>query len=162
MSVMDMDKEVLFAKLARSSSNPKYFAGYIGTRITKLTEEVCEGELTVTPEVLNHHGAVHGGCLFTLADMVGSTLSLTTGMAAVTLNCTLHFHSPARGPVIRCVATPVKVGKTVSTIHCNIYDGEKLCASGDFACYMTGPLKTRKEKEAEAAAKAAAEAAKQS
>ena len=39
--------------------------------ITNLYDDgSVDGELTVTPESLNPHGIVHGGCLATLADTV--------------------------------------------------------------------------------------------
>ena len=90
-----------------------------------------EGELTITPECLNPRGAVHGGCLATLANAVS---------ACVTVNYAFHFLRPAMGTSrkIRCRAAPVKLGRTLCVYHVVLLDdADTVVASGDFTYFMS-------------------------
>ena len=99
-----------------------------------------EGELTITPECLNPHGIVHGGCLAALADSVGGwTASSAQHRTCVTVNYAFHFLRPAMGTnqKIRCRATPEKTGRTLSVYHVSLTDDEGLeVATGNFTFFM--------------------------
>ena len=99
-----------------------------------------EGELTITPECLNPRGAVHGGCLATLANAVsGWVAGAVQHCNSATASYTLNFLRPAMGTnqKIRCRATPEKTGRTLSVYHVSLTDDEGLeVATGNFTFFM--------------------------
>lgn len=84
-----------------------------------------EGELTVTPDSLNPHGCVHGGCLCTLADTVaGWGVASFQKKSCVTVSTSLNYLRPALGSnqKIRCRATPRKIGRTLCVYEVSLTD----------------------------------------
>ena len=113
------------------------FTYHNGIRITKLELDYCEGELEITPECLNPLGIVHGGCLAALADTVGGMAALSRGKGTVTVSYGFNFLRQAKGTKIKCVATPEKIGRTISVFRCVLTDDEdKTVASGQFTFNM--------------------------
>lgn len=113
-------------------------------RITNLYDDgSVDGELTVTPESLNPHGIVHGGCLATLADTVAGHAAHVHG-SCVTVNYAFNFLRPAKGTnkKIYCVATPEKVGRTLCVYHLELTDDEGVqVATGNFTFFILKPWK---------------------
>lgn len=129
--------EKLFRTIVSKLNDPGQFSTTSNIRVTKVSTDYAEGELTVTKSSLNPHGIVHGGCLATLADTVGGAAVVSSGRACVTLNYSMSFLSPAKGTKIKCVATPRKVGKTVSVIFCELTDDEgNLVATSELTYYL--------------------------
>lgn len=113
------------------------FTHHNGIRVTKLELDYCEGELEITPECLNPLGIVHGGCLAALADTVGGMAALSRGKGTVTVSYGFNFLRPATGSRIKCVATPEKIGRTISVFRCVLTDDQdRLVASGQFTFNM--------------------------
>ena len=52
----------------------------------------------------------------------------------------MEFLRPANGSVITCVATPRKMGRTLTVIQTDMYNDEKkLVATGTFTFFMVEP-----------------------
>lgn len=133
------NRQEFYQMLMNNTNNVRSYVRYSGIRITRVDELYCEGELTVTPDVLNRWGVVHGGCLATLADTVSGVASCTTGRRAVTLNYGFNFLRPATGARIRCTARAVKSGRTVAVLRCLLTDDrDETVASGEFTFFFTG------------------------
>lgn len=117
------------------------FASRNNIRITAFHEDgSAEGELTITPEVLNQHGIVHGGCLATLADTVSGWAAIVAqNRPCVTVNYAFNFLRPAKGTYrkIICRATPEKLGQTLSVFRLVLTgDDGKEVANGNFTFFM--------------------------
>lgn len=90
--------------------------------------------LEVRPDMMQHHGFVHGGCVGALAD----TACAWAGAAAVradvvTSSYDVHFLSPARGQRLRATAKTIRAGKRKVTVEAQVFceaDGTppRLCA----------------------------------
>ncbi len=76
------------------------FAAYVGIVI----EDISPGLAKVKFEVKDHHlnglGCVHGGMLFTLADMAFAVAANSHGQIAVSLNSSISYIKPAKGHTI--------------------------------------------------------------
>lgn len=121
------------------------FSGHIGVRILSVGPEGALGELTVTPEVLNPRGIVHGGALATLADTVsGAAVGTITGHSCVTASYGMSFLRPASGSKITGKATPEKVGRRICVMHVDLTNdrGEKV-ATGEFTFCVMEPLEQK-------------------
>ena len=47
------------------------FAKLLGIELTELSNGYAKAEMKVTKELLNPIGSIHGGCLYTIADIAG-------------------------------------------------------------------------------------------
>ncbi len=139
MDLTPEKRQEIYRAIMNNSNNTQGYVRHSGIRLTSVGEDRAEGELTVTGNSLNRWGAVHGGCLVTLADTVAGAVVFATGRATVTLNNTFNFLRPGRGDKIRCIAETVKMGRTIALIHCTLTDEEeRTVANGDFTFFFTG------------------------
>lgn len=132
------DPKTIPEKLARLINRPGLYAYESGMTVTEIRPGYGEGILNVTPMVMNPHGTVHGGALYTLADTVAGTAACAHGASCVTLDSSMEFLRPATGSTIRCVATPKKQGQTITVMQVVLTNETgKEVATGTFTFYMT-------------------------
>lgn len=143
MEMTEEQRQAYYDKLIHYINTARGYAKYSNVHVTKVEPNYCEGELTITPDLCNYLGIVHGGCLATLADTVAGIAACSSGNGTVTINYGFSFLRPTTGTKVRCIAEPEKVGRKVSVFRCSLYnDEDKLVASGQFTFFMTGPLNT--------------------
>ena len=118
-------------------NKPHQFSYENGILVTHAEPGRAEGILNVGENSINPRGMVHGGALATLADTVGGICACARGRACVTASSSMEFLRQAAGPVIFCVATPKKEGRTLSVIRVEMRDADKkLVATGTFTFFM--------------------------
>lgn len=89
----------------------------------------------------NPNGQVHGGALFTLADIAAGTACVGDGYKVTTVNSTVNFMRPGQpGDTLIAYAKVIKDGRTIMVVDSNIYnqDQEHLC-HGTFTFYKIYP-----------------------
>lgn len=59
-----------YEKLREVRNEQNVFGDLAGVRIVEIREGYARTELEVRPELLNPIGSLHGGCLFTMAEVV--------------------------------------------------------------------------------------------
>ncbi len=133
MGVRIVDFEKLLAE--RNRSNP--FAQYVGVVITKIEEGYAEASLEIREEHLNPVGYVHGGVLYTMADVAAGAATVSLGSHAVTVSGEYHYLAPAKGTKeVTTVAKCIKKGKTILVFDLEVYTAEKkLVGKGTFTTY---------------------------
>jgi len=109
------------------------FARFIGTRITHLSKDRVEAELTVTEDLRNPNGVLHGGVLMAMADNLGGRATmenLPPGGRTATIESKTNFFAPVPlGDVARAECTPLHKGKTTMVWQTRITRGDgKLAA----------------------------------
>jgi uncharacterized protein (TIGR00369 family) len=109
------------------------FARLIGTRITHLSKDCVEAELTVTGELCNPNGVLHGGVPMARADNLGgrgTMVNLPHGGRTATIESKTNFFAPIpEGDVARAKSTPLHRGKTTMVWQTHITRGDgKLAA----------------------------------
>ena len=127
--------------LRQNRNETNNFLRHIGAEITHIEEGSAVIELVPSDEVLNPSGAVHGGCLFTMADIAAGTAACAYGYHGVTVNSSFNYLSPAivaGDPLTapkKIIATSreLKRGKRVLFYEVDVtdQDGRLLC-SGQF------------------------------
>lgn len=118
-------------------NQPHQFSYENGVTLTKVEPGRAEGVLEVGPNSINPYGNVHGGALATLMDTVAGCCACSKGGSCVTANCTMEFLRPATGPTITCVATPKKLGKTLSVVQAELRNAQgALVATGTYTFFM--------------------------
>ena len=132
-----MSFEPISERVPRQVNKPHQFSFENGMGITHAEPGLVRGELTVTENSYNPHGIVHGGALTTLADTAAGCCACSKGGHCVTSNCTMEFLRPATGKKIYCVATPKKMGRSLSTIQVSLTNDEGVeVATGTFTFFM--------------------------
>lgn len=85
-------------------------------------EEQTILKVKVSDKSLNPYGIVHGGLLFGLADTAMGVLAAMTGRQAVTTTANITYIKPAVGKEIKCIATVIKRGTTMSHLEAKLYN----------------------------------------
>ncbi len=86
------DRQAAIARHIRQDS----YAAFLGATVQAIEPGYSRVTLTVTPEMLNFHGAAHGGLLFSLADIAFAAASNARGQTAVALQVSTSFLRPAQ------------------------------------------------------------------
>ena len=81
---------------ARQSAIDEYiqkdpFAHHLGATVEIIEPGHSRVSLTVTEEMANFHGIIHGGVVFALGDMAFAAASNSHGQIAVALNVNIYF-----------------------------------------------------------------------
>ena len=132
-----MSFEPISERVPNACNQPHQFSYESGILITHAEPGLVRGELSVNENSYNPHGIVHGGALTTLADTAAGCCACSKGGHCVTSNCTMEFLRPATGKKIYCVATPKKMGRSLSTIQVSLTNDEGVeVATGTFTFFM--------------------------
>lgn len=73
------------------------YAEHSGMEVLRAEPGCAEVRLNLSPSILNGHGSLHGGALFTLADYAGAIASNMLGEATAAITCSISFLSAVRG-----------------------------------------------------------------
>ena len=125
---MAINPELLdFEKYARS--NPFMHHNHI--EIVKVTEESCRVKVTLVHELKNLYGAVHGGLMYSMADVVCGIAARVDGNDYVTQSTHMNYLRNTKGDEIYCDTQIVKRGRTMVIIRFQITDDAgRLLADG--------------------------------
>lgn len=96
-------------------------------------------KLTITEQLLNPKGNVHGGTLFALCDSAVGAYIAFQHQWAVTVDSTIHFFRPALcGDNLIARVFERKKGHTISTFSVEVYNGKNQnIADATFTMYYT-------------------------
>ncbi len=99
------------------------FNKLVGFHCLEFKKGYCKGEIVLNQIHANPIGSIHGGVVFTLADVVGGNAAFSTGRFPTTLSSSINFLRP----VIGCErligeSREVKNGKNVAVYEVTITD----------------------------------------
>lgn len=120
----------------KANSQRQGFNNWLGVKCVAAGNGQVEIEAPVRPEIHQHHGYVHGGCVSSLADTACAWAGATAAKAdVVTSSFTFHFLSPAKGNRLRALARTIRCGRSQATVEVQVFaeaDGQdpKLCGTG--------------------------------
>lgn len=127
-------QEDFYQKLIEYRNKTNIFASENGILTTVIREGYAEVELAVQPHHLNSIGSVHGGCLFTIADVCTGSAAFSYGMKMTTMNSSFHFLRAGIGcSKLIGRSTVIKRGRRACVLRTDIFDqDEKLLCTGTF------------------------------
>ncbi|MCD8335610.1 MAG: PaaI family thioesterase [Clostridiales bacterium] len=111
------------------------FIKLCGIQLLEDPEGSYYAQARVTPQVHNPYGIVHGGLLYTMADMVSGATARQYGPHPVTLDSDLHFLRNVSSGTLTARAEPVRVGGSVAVLRARVCCGDELLAEGTFTFF---------------------------
>lgn len=133
-----MDQKEL-EQITRTRIAKNAYMNYNHLELVFITPEYCECRLIVRPESTNHYGFVHGGALFSLADVTAGSLAHADGHRHVTQNASFHNIGNQKDGIITCRASITNRGRTTCLVSVRVTGtGGKLLAVGEFTYFCIG------------------------
>lgn len=118
------------------------FAALLG--IEQIAAEKEGHGVVVMPLAAKHRnkmGSVHGGAIFTLVDMAFAAACKELGIHCVTAQCSISYLNPGEGDQLRAEASPIRLGKTLSTFDVVVTDSRgRMVAKAVIMGHLAGPL----------------------
>ncbi len=130
------------ARAAGSSIGPIAEALHISNR--GAVEGHAVYQLEVLPDILNPHGVLHGGAVYTMVDysMGGAVVSvLPPEEICATIEIKISYLASVRGGVLTCDTNIIKRGRKVVFLESRVTDGAGkivAAATGSFAVFRPG------------------------
>jgi acyl-CoA thioesterase len=121
------------------AGNDSAFSQLLGMRILKAEGGESEVRMSMQDKLLNLHGKMHGGALFSLIDTAlgQASHSVFDGKpGSVTLECKVNYIRGVSEGEIVCRAKVIHPGRKTHVIEAEVYQEDKLVAKAQatFAC----------------------------
>ncbi|MFO7570069.1 MAG: PaaI family thioesterase [Smithellaceae bacterium] len=118
------------------------FVKLLGLRIVKLEKGICESCLDVPESHTNKHKAVHGGVIYSMADIsmgVAVYSTLKPGMESSTIEIKINYLKPAYAKRLQCFAKVLQKGKNIAVVEAEVQADEILIAKaiGTFSIFSS-------------------------
>lgn len=115
-------------ELDRIAFDQPAFAQLLGFRLISVEQDEMVAELSVTENLANRNGVMHGGALMAMADNLGGTatmINLPAGKTTTTLESKTNFLRPIRiGDTARARCVPLHRGRTTMVWQTTISRGD--------------------------------------
>ena len=122
--------ELNFQEIMEVRNQTNAFARSIGLGLTFLEEGHAVTEMDITENQINPIGSVHGGCLYTAADVAAGGAAISFGDVVTTVDSSFRYLRPGLNTTrIKADAVAVKHGKRLTVVQVNVFnqDGTLLC-----------------------------------
>lgn len=115
-------------ELDRIALDQPAFARLLGFRLISAEHDEVLAELSVTEDLSNRNGVMHGGAIMALADNIGGTatmINLPEGKTTTTLESKTNFLRPIRiGDTARARCVPLHKGRTTMVWQTTVTRGD--------------------------------------
>lgn len=98
------------------------FAKNAGCRIIDADTDKVVCEMEINENLLNAHGSVMGGAIFTLADLAFAVTSNLNGVPSVAIESNIRFYSATKGTKLIATCKTDKDGKNLGHYTVEIKD----------------------------------------
>ena len=123
-----MESEIIELEKLRENYKNDRFATEAGCIIIKATAEEVICEMPIKEGLLNAHGGVMGGAIFTLADFAFAVASNYAGVPSVAIECNIRYYSATKGKKLIATCVADKEGRALGHYTVEITDdlGKKI------------------------------------
>ncbi|MGN0376907.1 MAG: PaaI family thioesterase [Suilimivivens sp.] len=131
---MDKTEQILRKIIAENT-----FMQFLGIEFLEIKQGYAVARIKYKKELTNPYGTLHGGSLYSLADIAAGTAACMSGYYVTTVAGNLNFMLPAEGTeYIYCEAVQLRLGKHLAVFEVKLKDDEeKLLDSGEFTFFVT-------------------------
>lgn len=91
-----------------------------GMKLVELREEYAKVELTINENSMNYMGSMHGGLLYTMADVAAGSAMIFCGKQVVTLSASTEYIKPAFSGKVIAEGRVIAHGKTIGRCEVEI------------------------------------------
>ncbi len=98
------------------------FAKHNSIKLIKVKEGYAVTEMEINENHLNAAETVHGGAIFTLADLALGAAANSFGVLNLSLNATISYIKTARAGKLRAVAKKISESKKISVYQVEVKD----------------------------------------
>jgi len=116
------------------------FAEHNGIELLEIAEGCARAKMEIQDRHLNGVGVVHGGAIFTLADLAFAAASNSYGTVAVAINASIWFVKAAREGTLVAEAREVSRNPKLATYSIDVTD-----EAGDVVATFEGMVYRKKE-----------------
>lgn len=129
-----------FEKLKSFRNMNNNFARLLGIELTEISDGYAKAEMTATKELINPIGSLHGGCLYTIADVAGGAAASSYGIHVTTIDGNFHYlRAGLNTKKLYATATEIKKGKKISVYSISVTDQDDVeLAVGIFSFMSLG------------------------
>lgn len=115
------------------------YVRFLGIEIMDLREGYCLARMKNSKELLNPYGMLHGGSLYSLADIAAGTAACMSGHYVTTVSGMMNFLLPAEGTeYVYCEAEKLRIGGHLAVFGVKLKDEDQnILDSGEFTFYVT-------------------------
>ncbi len=101
------------------------YSRFIGIQIIRIEKGYAEAELTVVDHMLNFNNVVHGGVVFSLADVAFAAACNSFNQTSVALSFHIIYRKPVKlGTRLVAEAREESTGRTTATYKITVKTGE--------------------------------------
>jgi uncharacterized protein (TIGR00369 family) len=96
----------------------------LGVSLVRVERGLCESVLIVRSEHTQQNGFVHAGVTATMGDHTAGGAATTLAPQShgvLTTEYSIHLLRPARGKELRCVASVLRPGRTLSVVESEVF-----------------------------------------
>ena len=128
--------------MAKPPTEDAGFGRLIGIEMLAREDGRSRCRLTVRPEVLNPHGVLHGGAMYSLADQgMGAAVysRIDPEESCATIEIKVVYMAPVLEGSVECASRVIHKGKRVAVLESDIENNGRLVAKalGTFAIFAT-------------------------
>ncbi|MGM0424712.1 MAG: PaaI family thioesterase [Thermodesulfobacteriota bacterium] len=104
-------------------------ARHLGIKVLEASQGQAQAQMEIRPEHKNGLDMVHGGAIFTLADLAFAAASNSRGRSAVAINAHISYLKSAHSGILRAEAQEVSMGPKLASYTVHVYDqAGEVCA----------------------------------
>lgn len=110
----------------------------LGIKIEEISLGHCKGKMEMSERIKNPYGALHGGSLYSFADIIAGAAACTYGNQVVTVSGSMNFLLPAADiEYVYCQADVVRQGNNLAVYDVKVTDESgKVLGNASFTFYI--------------------------
>lgn len=136
---MKISKEAQIEQALYEAVTLNEYVRFLGIEFVELREGCCKARMKYKKELANPYGMLHGGSLYSLADIAAGTAACMCGHYVTTVSGILNFLLPAvQTEYVYCEAAELRQGNRLAVYEVKIRDNDhRLLDSGEFTFFVT-------------------------
>ena len=132
--------EIITSEALKDFFRKDLFAAFVGIELIDAGDGKARARLEIRDHHLNGLGLVHGGAIFTLADLAFEAASNSRGRAAVAIHCSISYLKATTGGLLFAEAEEISCGPKIAAYTIRITD-----AAGELISRFEGMAYRKKE-----------------